>query len=148
MTGASQFANNINFNAGSAGARRVADYRHAGQQRRGLRRASTARSTAATPPSGSPRRAPANCCLSNPNNNYTGLTNIAQGTIRVNSVATAAGQSYSALGSGNIKVQNGATLHLDNVSIGVDQNQTTNNLVGWVDLFSGCHAQGQRQRFL
>ena len=54
--------------------------------------------------------------LSNPNNNYAGLTNIAQGTIRVNSVATAAGQSYSALGSGNINVQNGATLHIDNVS--------------------------------
>ena len=76
--------------------------------------------------------------LSNPNNNYTGLTNIAQGTIRVNSVATSPVTSYSALGSGDINVQSGATLYFDNVAIGVTQNQTTTNLVGWVDLYNGA----------
>ena len=80
--------------------------------------------------------------LSNPNTDYLGLTNIAQGTVRVNSVVTAPGQSYSALCSGNIQVQNGGTLHIDNVSIGVDQNQTTINKVGWVDLFSGSTLKG------
>ena len=80
--------------------------------------------------------------LSNAVNNYTGLTNIAQGTVRVNSVATAPGQSYSALGSGNINVRDGGTLHIDNVAIGVDQNQTLNNLVGWVDLYSGATLKG------
>jgi autotransporter-associated beta strand protein len=61
----------------------------------------------------STRRAPT---LSNAFNTYTGLTNIAEGTVRVNSVATAPGQSYSALGSGNMNVRPGATLHLDNVA--------------------------------
>ena len=46
------------------------------------------------------------------------------------------------MGSGNINVQNGATLHIDNVSIGVNQNQTTSNLVGWVDLYNGATLKG------
>jgi autotransporter-associated beta strand protein len=74
--------------------------------------------------------------LSNAVNNYTGLTLLNEGTIRVNGVATAPGQSYTALGSGNMKAQPSTTLHFDNVQTGVDQNGTTSNKVGWIDFFS------------
>ena len=79
--------------------------------------------------------------LTDPYNNDTGTTLIDQGTICVNTVDSGTGYSYSALGSGNIKIQ-GGTLYLDNVNIGVNQNQTLSNLVGYVDLYTGSTLKG------
>ena len=149
MTGASQFTNNINFNAGSAGASAspVLDTQGYNVEASGVLFSSLVGGNATI---GFTKMGAGELLLSNANDYYyTGLTNIAQGTIRVNSVATAPGQSYSALGSGDINVQNGATLYLDGASavggqlhVGVNQNQTTTNLLGWMDLYSGATLKG------
>jgi autotransporter-associated beta strand protein len=149
MTGASQFTNNINFNAGSIGASAspVLDTQGYNVEASGVIFSSLYGGNATI---GFTKMGTGELLLSNANDSYyTGLTNIVQGTIRVNSVATAPGQSYSALGSGNINVQNGATLYLDGASavggqlhIGVNQNQTTSNILGWMDLYSGATLKG------
>ncbi len=86
------------------------------------------------------KEGPGELLLTNPYNDDTGTTVIAAGTLCVNSVDVQPGQSYSALGSGNVKLQ-GGTLWLANVAIGVEQNQTTDNLVGYIDLYSGSTLQ-------
>ena len=72
-------------------------------------------------------------------NAYSRTTNINQGTVSLTAVTGTPGQnSYSALGIGNINILNGGTLQLANVAIGVLQNQTVSNTVGYVEMFTGA----------
>ena len=71
---------------------------------------------------------------------YNCIVNVSQGTICVQNVVAAAGQSFSPLGAANINIgtaTGGAgALYLANVQIGVNQNQTTTNQVGYMDLYT------------
>ena len=73
----------------------------------------------------------------------TGPTYINGGFVEVNSTFSAdAGASYSALGSGNFIVASagsatGGGLWLNNVSLGVNQNQTATDKMGFFDMYTG-----------
>ena len=60
----------------------------------------------------------------------------------MNSVASRSGPVVFGLGQRRHQRSSGATLHLDNIAIGVDQNQTASNLVGYVDLYNGATLKG------
>ena len=76
----------------------------------------------------------------------TGPTNIFGGTVEATSTYSGdAGQSYTALGSGSIVIQysNGPSgLWLNNVHVGVNQNQNTTDQIGFLDLSTGCFVKG------
>ena len=81
--------------------------------------------------------------------NDTGSTYIGQGAIRVTTTTTGIpGQSYDALGSGNMYTgYNGAytgagTLWLDNVNVGVRQNNTIGRALGFFDMYPGSGIKG------
>ncbi len=77
---------------------------------------------------------------------YTGVTHITGGFIEVNSTYGAdAGASYSALGSGEVDIAQGTGtggLWLNNVNVGVLQNQGTTDLLGGVDMYTGGTLKG------
>lgn len=77
----------------------------------------------------------------------TGPTNIEGGYIEVTSTYSGdAGQSYTALGSGSIVAkytgQGQTGLWLNNVHVGVNQNQNVTDQLGFFDLYTLCYVKG------
>jgi len=145
MTGANAFAKNIEFYDGSAGAGASPVLDTQGYDVEITGTMNSYFDSQISILTGFTKMGSGTLTLSNPNftnNAYGGITKILGGAIRLNSVVTAPGQSYSALYASSYQIYNGGTLFLDHIGIGVAHNDTTVGAVGFVDLFNGSTLKG------